>query len=150
MVNLNYIKIKMKKVFVLLVMLAFANSVAYAGFIYSGPKYYLVKTIFFTLENGQEVIDFDPSEADATYCNALITDDSVIISHKDGKKFIYDYEGRTKNGDRIYSRESDYQPFFNTTWKFYVQVEKGEKTIVLYDNNNGYKMFSIYKIIEED
>lgn len=140
----------MKKVFVLLIMFALANSVAYAGVIYSGPKYYLVKTIFFTLENGQEVIDFDPSEENASYCHALITDDSVIISHKDGKRFIYNYEGRAKNGDRIYSRESDYQPFFNTTWVFYVQVEKGEKTIVLYDNKKGYQMYSIYKIIEED
>lgn len=140
----------MKKVFILLVMLVLANSVAYAGFLTSGPKYYLVKTIFFTLENGQEVIDFDPSEENASYCHALISDDSVIITHKDGRKDFYDYEERAKNGDRIYSRESEYQPFFNTTWKFYVQVEKGEKTIVLYDNKKGYKMFSIYKLIEED
>lgn len=131
-------------------MLVLANSVAYAGFLASGPKYYLVKTIFFTLENGQEVIDFDPSEENASYCHALISDDSVIITHKDGRKDFYDYEERAKNGDRIYSRESEYQPFFNTTWKFYVQVEKGEKTIVLYDNKKGYKMFSIYKLIEED
>lgn len=140
----------MKRLLALIIACIFTSSVMYGGFITNGTKYYLVRTIFFTFENGQEVIDSDPSEENATYCHALITDDSVIITHKDGKKFFYDYEGKAKNGDRIYSRESDYQPFFNTTLKFYVQVEKGEKTIVLYDNNSGYKMFSIYKIMEED
>ena len=122
----------MKRLLALIIVCVFSSSVMYGGFITNGTKYYLVRTIMFSFENGQEVIDFDPSEEDAVYMYFLITDKkSAITTDRFGKKNFYDYEGKTKTGGDLYSKESDFR-FFNGPMIFYLQVEKDK--IILYNN----------------